>query len=374
MLRVHALAVGCLLFLLPVLLFSQPHPAYFIKGEVIGDSIKATKVYLQRQENGSFINIDSAALTEGRFQMRGTVMKPEITYLSLPPHQHTAGFYLENSPISIYLHIDSLDRPHVSGSREEDAYQSFLKMKETTASALSDILARYDAQPDSDSVSIWINQFDSIVWTMLPNIARYVETHGNYACAARMLYNALSDFRFSPEQTERMFTALGVLPKMTPAFQHIDDEYKKQYGRLAMGRTAPDFSLLDSVGGRVVLSALRMKNLIVNFWSSSCDDCSKQNNALKQLLKRHPLWHNKLTVVNIATDEDKDQWKKAIREAGIPGYHLSAQQGLNSPVFSKYNISSIPTMFLLDEKGKIITWQPAPYLSYVLMRLDIMLK
>ena len=52
---------------------------------------------------------------------------------------------------------------------------------------------------------------------------------------------------------------------------------------------------------------------------------------------------------------DPEAWKKAIQKDNLVwNAHVSELQGWNSEIVSLYNISGIPTNFLINEKGIII--------------------
>jgi hypothetical protein len=61
------------------------------------------------------------------------------------------------------------------------------------------------------------------------------------------------------------------------------------------------------------------------------------------------------TIFSVSLDSREDAWKKAIEQDQLfwP-YHVSDLLGWNSEAAAKYGVGSIPTNFLVNEKGVII--------------------
>src|SRR6185369_6976877 len=70
-------------------------------------------------------------------------------------------------------------------------------------------------------------------------------------------------------------------------------------------RLAPDFELPEANGGRVRLSNLRGKTVVLNFWTTTCQPCLEEMPSLADLakiLKTRP----DVEVLTISTDANKE--------------------------------------------------------------------
>ncbi len=70
------------------------------------------------------------------------------------------------------------------------------------------------------------------------------------------------------------------------------------------------------------------------------------------LKKLYDEYHDKgFEIYSISLDEDRDVWKKAIRDDNLPWLHVNDKDG---NIANQWIVHVIPTTFLLDTSGKIV--------------------
>jgi thiol-disulfide isomerase/thioredoxin len=120
-----------------------------------------------------------------------------------------------------------------------------------------------------------------------------------------------------------------------------------------IGKIAPDFVCMDTLGNPVKLSSLRGKYLMVDFWASWCGFCRAENPNLLEAYKKYK--DKNFDIVSVSYDDSKDKWMKAIHEDKMPWQQISELKDmLNAPSAKEYGLSGIPMIILLDPSGRII--------------------
>jgi len=131
------------------------------------------------------------------------------------------------------------------------------------------------------------------------------------------------------------------------------------------GDDAPDIALLDASSDRIVkLSDYRGQVVFMEFWSSVSAPCLNAMADCDLLAARHKTdWAGKAVIVGVSLDETREVLQENLRLnrwthmpqlwAAIPS------PGSNSTAKRSYNVTTLPTAFLISPDGKIL-WRGHP--------------
>lgn len=128
---------------------------------------------------------------------------------------------------------------------------------------------------------------------------------------------------------------------------------------LKVGDKAPDI-IQESVNGEVLkLSSLRGQMVLIDFWSSWCKPCRREN---KHLVKAYNKFKNRkfkngtgFSIYSVSLDSHKKMWKRAIeKDSLIWKHHVSDLKAWSGAVAKKYHVRSIPQSYLIDGEGNIV--------------------
>ena len=61
-----------------------------------------------------------------------------------------------------------------------------------------------------------------------------------------------------------------------------------------------------------------------------------------------------LGIVGVSLDEDKEQWKDAVKEMNMTWIQLSDLKGWGNSAAQMYGIQAIPFTIIVDEKGNVL--------------------
>ena len=102
------------------------------------------------------------------------------------------------------------------------------------------------------------------------------------------------------------------------------------------------------------IESFKSKFVLVYFWSSTTRACEQEHPYMFSVYNKYK--DRGFEIVGIGLDENKDEAQAFISRLAIPWINLweSRDDGV-SKVMEKYGVSSIPTVFLLDKNGKVIT-------------------
>ena len=125
--------------------------------------------------------------------------------------------------------------------------------------------------------------------------------------------------------------------------------YEVEYN---VGDFLPDVSLPDENDNQVTLASVRGKYVFIDFWSTWCPPCFQYIDPKKKLSEAFPA--NKLQLVDIAVDAEKEAWLQMISTYKIPGIHLIDEKMWKGPAAQTLKFDSIPFNFFISPEGRIL--------------------
>ena len=165
-----------------------------------------------------------------------------------------------------------------------------------------------------------------------------------------------------PTRKERGFPmvkkaiAAGILAGLVlvAIFQHfykIEEpqviEASKAATGIGAGMAAPNFILKNLAGEEVSLEDYRGKKVMLNFWATWCPPCKEEMPAMQQFYNENS---NEVEILAINLDPQNNV-KTFVKDNELTFPILLDQDGATQQT---YSIISIPTTFILDEKGLIL--------------------
>ncbi len=379
-------------------------PGYTLDGVLTGGEAPTGKVYLQRQmPDGQMVSTDSAAITDGKFSLKGHVDRPQMYTLRIDlrtdPTESVQGkvfasnFYLENSPITFEGNLKTLpgvfydperplEAPVIKGSATEDFYARFRADIKPASDSLAVIDRRYweeytapmmnDKEHKHDYTEVGVALVkEEARWRkeLQEKTLAFIRENPSSVVAFDQLVALFSDFtvNYSGKQIDEMRSWVADAWTGTPQLAALDSIVSR-IKPVALGEKYADIDVQTPDGKTVKLSSLipEGKYVMLEFWASWCGPCRAE---IPHLVRVHEKYKD-FNIVSVSVDEKEADWQKAMKEERMTWTQARITGGIMGEEVKKFNITGIPMCMVLDGEGRFYrTNTRGAYLDAFLMEL-----
>lgn len=352
---------------LPLLALAQERKPFRLTGKVKNLAYAPEWVYLQYKTNGEW-KTDSVKVTGGKYSFSGSVEEPVQGRLRVKYGPDQAGnkvpvvsardirfIFLAPGKIKV-ISVDSFSNIQVKGSAAHTEYMKLVKAQESFNERTKPLYAKYDEfrkANDKTGMEKVEKEIDAIDDEERESVyGDYVKKNPASPIAVWALQQ-YAGWEINPEKADPLFASLSESNKRLPSAlllrEDIDIARKTGIGRIAM-----DFTQNDTSGNPVMLSSLRGKYLLIDFWASWCGPCRAENPNVVKVYQKYRDRNFHIIGVSLDRPGQKEKWMKAIHDDKLEWTHVSDLKFWDNEVAKQYGIKAIPQNLLLDPEGKII--------------------
>lgn len=328
--------------------------------------------------------LDTLAVQGGVASYTGTIELPEMHYLLLDGNRDVVPVVLEPGEITVEIYKDSIRSSKASGTKSNSDFRRYIKtstpliddlfgiQNEMRNAMISrDSLAFVDLQEQLNEMQTKFTDFqvdfvsensDSYISTLI--LEQLILNKGVEEAEAQNIFNAFSS---TVKKTKAGVKIEKILfPVEEKVEEKIEETKSDDDGEISVGSTAPDFTAPNLDGNPQGLYATLGKYTLVDFWASWCGPCRVES---PKLVETYNTYKEKgLTILSVSLDKSDASWRKAIENDKLNWNHVSHLKRWEDPIAAQYGVTSIPQLFLLDEKGKVVAKDH--YISNILPVLE----
>lgn len=120
-----------------------------------------------------------------------------------------------------------------------------------------------------------------------------------------------------------------------------------------VGKKLPDFSTVAFDGTPISFSDYRGKMVLLNFCAKWCGFCAPE---MPHIQEAYEQYHGDgFDVIGVSLDENEAELREFIEEHNIPWFQIFDGKGWESELARYFGINSVPSQWLIDRDGKIIS-------------------
>jgi thiol-disulfide isomerase/thioredoxin len=351
----------------------KSQPDYFTVSGTLTNG-NGEKIYFSELQTNKINVLDSAILdSDGKFSFSGITQFPKFYALRTNPRNYITLIVNPFNQIIIKGDARNLGSAYtVQGSEESNKIRILrnrLNESITQLDEIGTVFNSYIGKPEFNKVKDSISQVSKqIIEDHKKYTIQFVEQNKNNLAGLMALYQqvGIRQYILDPKQDLKYFemvdSALAIsIPKSDAviALHAQVQEIRRQRdiefelnSRLGNGSPAPEIALPNPQGDTILLSSLKGKYVLLDFWASWCKPCRVENPIL---VKNYKKYHDKgFEIYQVSLDKSRSALESAIQSDSLIWVHVSDLQYWNSAPAKVYSVQGIPANFLLDKNGRII--------------------
>ncbi len=344
---------------------------FHVKGHFA--SVSDQTIYLEHRALSGIQIVDSAVLgSDGNFKLKGDVpLNPEFYQLRVGGK--SVVFVVEGEENLVVVgDFNNLHKTFVVENSIENEQLKKVDMGTLDAKAQIDALEKKHSDKQIDDLE-YLNSLDSVLTAYKLDMSNIILGNPSGAAAYYAVFQKINNYLVFDPYDKKDYQMYGAVATSwdknyseTDRAKHLYDftmnalKVRKQQEQQAKmienasvvtNLSLPDINLKDVSGKSVALSSLKGKVVVLDFTVYNSEFSPKHNIALNNAYKQ--LKDSGVEIYQISFDSDGHFWKNAA--SNLPWITVHEPESVYSRLLSTYNVREVPTAFILNKEGDIVT-------------------
>lgn len=358
----------CIVAVMAVACDSTTTPSTTISGRLMGNDVEMLYLVKASDKLDNAEIIDSVKLADNgyfEFEIKDTDKAPRFYKLVYAGGRPVTLIVSAGDRITVNSAGDIFHNYTVEGSEESQlirqfnreyygGYDKLLSLNEMAANSAPSQTAAFNKQI-----------YQTIISTIQAQV-RFVGSHQDKLASIYAMRQTL------PEPFEDMFAGMGItnahrnavieaVGNSYPDSPYLavlknDIEYQQALSALSdkiSYMPFPEIELPDIYGQTHKLSSLQGSVILLYFWAAEVGNSNTVNADLKHIYDKY---HDRgLEIYQVSADTDSALWIEAVRSQNLPWISVCNYEGPYSVPFRVYNVTTLPTLYLINRKGDVVT-------------------
>ncbi|MEO6977800.1 MAG: thioredoxin-like domain-containing protein [Mucilaginibacter sp.] len=160
------------------------------------------------------------------------------------------------------------------------------------------------------------------------------------------------DYEGDPVTYYAIFKSLAPAAQTSDEGQEIGDKLSHMV-KLVVGKPAPAIEGKTPDGKTFDPKSIHKKMIVIDFWKAGNEISRKNHDQVKSLLAQEGVEKN-VAFISLSLDSKSDWWTGAVKDDKLTWAQVSDLKGNDSPNAANYNITEIPSYYLLDGQWNIV--------------------